>query len=176
MTKQRIAIDMDEVMADPLSRFIEWYERDHGIILKPEQLHGRKIYEAVVAEHRDILRKYPHQVNFFKDLKIIPDSQEVIRRLSERYEIFIASAAMEFQHSLFDKHVWLQTYFEFIPWKNYVFCGDKSIINADFLIDDHVFNFVGFRGEGIIFTAPHNVHETGFRRVNSWKEVAEMFL
>ncbi|MES2730460.1 MAG: hypothetical protein V4714_01885 [Bacteroidota bacterium] len=50
------------------------------------------------------------------------------------------------------------------------------MINADFLIDDHIFNFQGFRGEGIIFTAPHNVHETGYRRVNSWKEVAEMFL
>ena len=38
MMKQRIAIDMDEVMADPLSRFIEWYERDHGVTLTLDQM------------------------------------------------------------------------------------------------------------------------------------------
>jgi 5'(3')-deoxyribonucleotidase len=176
MTKQRIAIDMDEVMADPLSRFIEWYERDHGVTLTLDQMHGKKIHEIVAEEHRQIIRQYPHQAHFFKDLKVMQDSQEVIRKLSERYEIFIASAAMEFQHSLFDKHCWLQAHFKFIPWRNYVFCGDKSIIHADFLIDDHVFNFEGFMGEGILFTAPHNVNEIGYRRVNSWQEVGEMFL
>ncbi|MBC7923641.1 MAG: 5'(3')-deoxyribonucleotidase [Ferruginibacter sp.] len=176
MTKQRIAIDMDEVMADPVSRFLEWYERDHGIALKLDQLHGKKVYQIVSEEHREIVLRYPHEVNFFKDLKVMADSQEVIRRLSEKYEIFVASAAMEFQHSLFDKHVWLQTHFDFIPWKNYVFCGAKTIIHADFLIDDHAYNFQDFTGEGILFTALHNVHETGYRRVNNWREVAELFL
>jgi len=176
MRKQRIAIDMDEVMADPLARFLEWYERDHGVVLSLDQLQGKKIYEAVVEEHQEVMRSYPHQVHFFKDLKVMQDSQEVIRKLSEKYEIFIASAAMEFKHSLYDKHCWLHDHFEFIPWSHYVFCGDKSIIHADFLIDDHVRNFKGFIGEGIIFTAPHNVNETGYRRVNNWKEVAQLFL
>ena len=176
MAKQRIAIDMDEVMADPIARFFEWYERDHGVVLKLDDLHGKRVHEIVAEEHREIIRRYPHQEAFFKDLKLMQDSQEVIRRLSEQYEIFIASAAMEFKYSLVDKYTWLQTHFDFIHWRNYVFCGDKSIVNADFLIDDHVFNFKGFRGEGILFTAPHNVHETGYRRVNSWQDVAKLFL
>lgn len=176
MAKQRIAIDMDEVMADSIGRFFEWYERDHLIKLELDKLHGKRVHEIVGDDHRDLVRAYPHQEFFFKDLKVMPDSQEVIRRLSERYEIFIATAAMEFQYSFVDKYNWLKTHFEFIPWRNFVFCGDKSIINADFLIDDHSFNFNGFRGEGILFTAPHNVHETGHRRVNTWREVEAMFL
>ena len=27
----RILIDMDDVMADTIARFLEWYERDYGI-------------------------------------------------------------------------------------------------------------------------------------------------
>jgi 5'(3')-deoxyribonucleotidase len=50
-----------------------------------------------------------------------------------------------------------------------VFCGDKSILNADYLIDDNGYNFDGFRGEGLLFDAPHNAHETRGRRVHSWQ-------
>jgi 5'(3')-deoxyribonucleotidase len=57
-----------------------------------------------------------------------------------------------------------------------VFCGDKSIIAADYLIDDNVRHLSKFGGEGIIYTAPHNVREMRFRRVSSWEDVRKMFL
>jgi 5'(3')-deoxyribonucleotidase len=47
---------------------------------------------------------------------------------------------------------------------------------ADYLIDDNLRQLRSFAGEGILFTAPHNVHETAFRRVNDWKDVRRMFL
>ncbi len=59
---------------------------------------------------------------------------------------------------------------------NVVFCGDKSIVAADYMIDDDVRHFRRFRGEGILFTAPHNVHETEFRRVDNWRQIREIFL
>jgi len=57
-----------------------------------------------------------------------------------------------------------------------VFCGDKSIINADYLVDDTPRNLSRFNGEGILFSAHHNVYETRFRRVDSWGEIGELFL
>jgi 5'-nucleotidase len=33
-----------------------------------------------------------------------------------------------------------------------------------------------FRGEGIVYTAPHNVNEKRFRRVDDWRAVRAMFL
>jgi 5'(3')-deoxyribonucleotidase len=57
-----------------------------------------------------------------------------------------------------------------------VFCGDKSIILADYLIDDNLRQLSKFRGEGILYTAPHNVNETRYPRVNNWEDVRTMFL
>jgi 5'(3')-deoxyribonucleotidase len=57
-----------------------------------------------------------------------------------------------------------------------VFCGDKSIIHADYLIDDHVKHFAKFSGQGILFTSPHNVNVEWTPRVNNWQEVAELLL
>lgn len=176
MIKKRIAVDMDEVMADSIARFREWYGRDFQLELTLAALHGKSPADAVAPEHQAALRAYPNAVGFFRDLPVMADSQDILRALAQRYEVFITTAAMEFPNSFLDKYQWLQQHFPFISWRNFVFCGDKSILNADFLIDDNAYNFDGFRGEGLLFDAPHNAHETRHRRVGSWREVAGMLL
>ncbi len=176
MPKQRIAIDMDEVMADSIARFQEWYGRDFQVELTREALRGKNPHEAVAPEHQPALRAYPNAAGFFRDLPVIQDSQRVIQELAQKYDVFIATAAMEFPNSFLDKYQWLQQHFSFLHWRNFVFCGDKSILNADYLIDDNAYNFDGFRGVGLLFDAPHNAHETGHRRVRSWQEVGEILL
>ena len=72
----------------------------------------------------------------------------------------------------------------FIPTTHIVFCGNKSILRADYLIDDNPRQLRLFEGnsfgdskpEGILFTSPANVNVTGYRRVNNWLEVEKMFL
>ena len=176
MTKQRICVDMDEVLADSIARFQEWYGRDFQLELTLEAMHGKPAHEAVAPEHQPALRAYPNTPGFFRDLPLVADSQRVMQALSEKYELFIASAAMEFSNSFLDKYEWLQKHFPFIPWRHYVFCGDKSILNADYLIDDNAYNFDDFRGEGLLFDAPHNAHETRYRRVRSWQEIGDILL
>jgi 5'(3')-deoxyribonucleotidase len=176
MAKQRICVDMDEVLADAIARFQEWYGRDFQLELSREALRGKHPHQIVAPEHQAALHAYPNAPGFFRDLPLMADSQRVMLELSKRYELFIASAAMEFSNSFLDKYEWLQKHFPFISWRNYVFCGDKSILNADYLIDDNAYNFDNFRGEGILFDAPHNALETRYRRAHNWQEVGEMLL
>lgn len=173
---ERIAIDMDEVIADANHRFYEWYERDFNIRITDEQIHGKYMRDIVHADHREKVIQYLHTDGFFKDLPVMADSQQVIQELSKKYEIFIASAAMEFKTSFVHKYEWLHEHFPFIPWTHIVFCGNKSILDADYLIDDHARHFKHFRGQGILFSSPHNLNESWNPRVNNWKEVADMLL
>jgi 5'(3')-deoxyribonucleotidase len=166
---------MDEVLADAISRFIDWYERDFGVRYTEEQFMGSKLAYEVPVEHRQTVLSYPHQPGFFKDLPVIENSQMVLEELNKRHEIYIASAAMEFKHSLYDKYEWLDKNFPFIHWKRRVMCGDKSVLKADVLIDDHDFNLSVFSGRAIMFTAPHNVHFTNYERINNWKDALTMF-
>jgi 5'-nucleotidase len=172
----RIAIDMDEVIADTTQQMFNWYERDFNLKFELERMQGKHLKDAVPTEHRLHVQQYPHTEGFFKEIPVMPGSQEALLKLSQKYEIFIASAAMEFKTSLVHKLEWMGAHFPFISWKNIVFCGDKSIINADYLIDDHVRNFKGFAGKGILFNAPHNYNELWPHRVNNWQEVEEFFL
>jgi 5'(3')-deoxyribonucleotidase len=129
---------------------------------EPEKL--AKIFE--LASHPD----------FFADLTVIPDSQRVIAELSKRYEIFITTAAMEVPSSFNAKFRWLNHHFPAIKPSHIVFCGNKSIVNADYMIDDNANNFLNFCGEGILYSAPHNQHVTGYRRVENWREIETLLL
>lgn len=167
----RVAIDMDEVIVDTLPRHLELYNRATGENLSPELIAQVGLEAAVPAKYRDILDNIPHQDGFFEDLDIIEHSQRALRLLDSQFDLFITSAAMEVPSSFDAKFKWLQKHFPFIPPSRIVFCGDKGIVNADYLIDDRSRHFARFRGTGILFTAPHNARERARLRANSWDDV-----
>jgi 5'-nucleotidase len=173
---KRIAIDMDETIADALGKHITLYNEAFGGSIHRDDLHGREIGDAVPPEHFAATDAMVHTLTFFEDLDVFPDAQEVIRELQSRYEVFISSSAMEVPQSLAAKYSWLKTHFPFIPPSHIVFCGDKSVLAVDYLIDDSARHFARFRGEGILFSAPHNRLVKGYRRVESWPDVRRMFM
>ncbi|MES2275273.1 MAG: 5'(3')-deoxyribonucleotidase [Bacteroidota bacterium] len=175
MNKLRIAIDMDEVIADPIAKFIDIYQREHGYTYTLEQMRGKEFRELLPEEISHTLREYINRKGFFRDLELIPNSREVVEQLCQKYDVFIVSAATEFPNSLEDKLHWLGNHFPFISWTNIMFCGYK-IVKTDMMIDDRIRNFNGFDGRKLLFTSPHNVAITGYERVNTWDEVAGLLL
>ena len=169
---ERIAIDMDEVIADAIGKFIKLYNRDYNIPLDLKIDAGNEIYHHVPQEVNQKWFEYINEPGFFRDLDVIPDSQRVIEALQKKYDVYIVSAAMEFPNSLMEKHAWLAEHFPFISWKNIIFCGEK-IVNTDVMIDDRAKNFIDFKGRTLLFTSPHNLLLTQYERVNNWKEVLE---
>ncbi len=170
----RIAIDMDEVMADALAEHLRRYNAAYGTSMTATELSGRHLEQCIPPAHRQAVEAML-DASFFEELAVLPDCQEVVRELANRYEVFIASAAMDVPCSFDAKYRWLQRHFPFIPPSHIVFCGDKTIVDADYLIDDRARHFTKFRGEALLFSAPHNAGETRYTRVASWKEVREHF-
>jgi len=172
---QRICVDMDEVMADTLAEHLRRYNQAFDEDVTTEDLAGKGLWEITPLDRQAQLRAFLDAEDFFEVLDVIPDSQPVLKDLSTRFEIFIATQAMAVPNSLGPKYRWLQRHFPFIPPTHYVLCGNKSILRADFLIDDQPRNLLRFEGQGLLYTAPHNLAATGFVRVNNWREVAEYF-
>ncbi|SPU18962.1 5'(3')-deoxyribonucleotidase [Niallia circulans] len=172
---KRIAIDMDEVMADFNKKHLALFNRDFGEQLTTDDLHGKKLRELRPELVKEI-RGYLLDPTYFRDLEVMEHCQEVVEELAQSYEIFVATAAMDFPTSFNAKYEWLKEHFPFIDDQNIVFCGNKSIIHADYLIDDNVRQLERFSGEGILFTSPHNVNVTGYPRVHNWLDVRDYFL
>jgi 5'(3')-deoxyribonucleotidase len=173
---KRICVDMDEVMADALGEHLTRYNRDYDEQITIADLEGKWLWDVVSIDRHHSLESYLRSEDFFEELAVMPDSQRVLQRLQLNYEVFIATAAMEVPTSFQQKFRWLGRHFPFIPASHIVYCGDKSILLADYLIDDNPRQLRRFQGEGILYSSPHNVGVKGFKRVKDWLEVEKLFL
>ncbi|HTE32830.1 MAG TPA: hypothetical protein VK666_20755 [Chryseolinea sp.] len=172
---KRLIIDMDDVIADATGQFINYYEKEFGIRVLRESLNHHDEGRGFPGNF-DVIKQFPYRESFFLTMAPHLDSQEVIRELNKKYDLFIVSAAMEFPQSLPEKLSWLKEHFPFLTWKQIVFCGSKTVVHGDYMIDDLSYNLEGFNGEKFIYTAPHNLHIQQFNRLNNWNEVGERFL
>ncbi|MBI1344229.1 MAG: 5'(3')-deoxyribonucleotidase [Terrimonas sp.] len=170
---QRIVVDMDGVLADVAEQFFRYDERDFGIRKEREAIAGKPELEVFKHAARHVL-----EPGFFRTAPVIKDSQAVLEAIHQRYEVFIVSAATEFPQSLSEKQTWLNEHFPYISWKQMVFCGLKTIIEADLMIDDHFKNLDHFKNSTFLFTQPHNLHQDAGRhkRVDSWSEIGKILL
>jgi 5'-nucleotidase len=170
---KRIAIDMDGVMADVTAKFIVYHNQTMPTHITEKDVAGKSELEAFPIFH-----DWVNSEGFFRHLPLIAGSQAIVAALNKKYDVFIVSAANEFPKSLIDKHDWLQEHFPFISWRQMVFCGSKTIVQADIMIDDHFKNLDYFNGQTLLFTAHHNVFADAGRhkRVDNWQEIAKILL
>jgi 5'-nucleotidase len=168
-----IAVDMDGVLADTETHFIQYYEKESGEKVDRNTLLGKP--ESLAFPDHTAVRRYVHTPGFFRSLPLIEGGPQAIKTLMIDFDVYIVSAAMEFPLSLYEKKQWLEEHFPFISWKNIVFCGDKSIIKTDYMIDDHLKNLDNFSGIPLMFTASHNVYVNQYHRLNNWDEILDYF-
>lgn len=171
----RIAIDMDEVITDAFSKHVRLYEQHFNKKVDHEKLIGKTLPDYAEPEEKRKVVEFVEQETFFAELDVIPGAIETLEALSYEHELFITTAAMEFPTSFNAKYEWLIKNVPFINPLNFVFCGDKSIVQADYLIDDNVRHFARFKGQGILFDAHHNRFVYYNPRVKSWEDVARFF-
>ena len=101
---QRICVDMDEVMADTLAEHLRRYNQTFEEEITAHDLAGKGLWEITPQERQVQLRAFLDAEDFFEDLAIMSDAQQVLRDLSARFEIFIATQAMSVPNSLGPKY------------------------------------------------------------------------
>ncbi len=174
--KKRICIDQDDVLANTHAKLVQLYLASGAPRYELAELEEKALQELLDESERKSITAQIFEPGFFADIEVMPGAQEAVLALQERYDVFIATAAMEFPNSFRDKYDWLAHYFPTIHWKNIIFLGDKSILGADYLIDDMPYNLHTFSGKGLLFDALHNRDEKAFERVMNWTDVTNLLL
>jgi 5'(3')-deoxyribonucleotidase len=142
MTKKLVYIDMDGVLADFDS--------------KKESLPTHLIEKYNSAD------KIP---GFYRDLKPMPGAIEAFKKLSEIYNVYIAStASWNNPSSWIDKRLWVQEYLGELGFKKLILTHNKGLLKAEneageaTLIDDNTWNGVeDFEGNHLHFGTDPNI-------------------
>lgn len=174
--KKSIAIDMDQVLANFYKKLCKTYNEHFGTNFTDEEF-LKTTQRDLTKEDGKKLFALLNEPDYFRDLEVLdPDALEVVKRLQQHYEIFIATAAMDVPGSFNAKYDWLREHMPFLKTENIVFCGNKVVINTDYLIDDSPRQLKAFKGKGILYTMPYNEKAEGFVRVHNWREIETYFM
>lgn len=169
----RIGIDMDDVICDTHRAILGWAETEFGLSLLDRA--DQQIDHLLDSKQLEVMTHALNRGMLFRTLPAMDGAIEVIGEMVKSHDVFIVTAAMEHPGSLWPKFEWVQEFMPFFDPLKLVFCGDKSIVEVDYLIDDTPHHFEKLSGTGIVYDAPKNRAETRFRRVRNWREIAEMF-
>jgi 5'(3')-deoxyribonucleotidase len=168
---EQLLVDMDGVLADVYAQFIRLEFLATGLQPSLESLHGKLEAEAFPHYETSV-----RSAGFFRTAPRMAGSIDGLKYLNDKYKVLVVSSATEFPGSLIEKQEWLTGHYPFISWKQIVFCGDKSSIRGDIMVDDHPKNLDFFPGRKILFTQPHNIFLTGndFERVDNWEQLLQI--
>ena len=189
MNKKSIMIDMDEVIV--VGRFSNFLVDFLGKV-DFNQLHSQNRQDLIKGKEEEFKKIYKYK-NLYKDdngdyLEPLPNCIEVIKKLNEKYDVYIATAyiwkedVIDSATNLKNKFEYLHYWLPFVDTNNFIFMTDKTKIRYDIGIDDRVSNlkncdkkllFTEFRNEKL---TDKELEEKRVIRVNDWLDVKKELL
>lgn len=182
---QAIMVDMDDVLT--YGNFTKILENYLGYKPDYDNITNYYIQDILEDKKEDFFSKFK-DMDMYENATLLPDCYDTLKELSKYYKIYVCTdyiwrEIVEYAgNNLKNKYKFLYDKLDFIEPKNFIFVGDKSIVNCDIKIDDKVDNIQGAKTK-LLFTAWHNknlgedeLRKQNIIRVNNWKEVGNILL
>ncbi len=168
-----IAVDVDDTVADLLTPWLRRYNErfpDEAVYKTPEDVGSWNLVDAMPEHHRDPFWAMLDPSIYNRDeVQPIPGALEAVQRLRTMGRVVFVTSCVGFTASVNAKFHWLVRH-GFLPdakrhggQQDFVPMIDKSLIKANFLIDDGPHNIQRFQGglredgrAGILIEHPHN--------------------
>lgn len=141
-------VDFDCVIVNSIKKIVELYNDDHAYCkdFKPVDwtLVDTWKFDELYLEPYSIIDRYFSQPRFFRNLEWMDNAEEVLQRLSERYEIRVVSLGTH--ENLVGKQLWLlknMPYAKLTPVLLDENTDKRAVDMSDgILIDDHITNLI----------------------------------
>ena len=189
----RIGVDIDGVLADVISKILEWHNRVYGTNYRKEQIVNFQFERLWGGTHeqakKKIFEEFYHSEEF-DDTKPLDGAVDVLKKLSKKHKLVAVTARpAEIKAKTKD---WLDEYFPEIfsevfyndDWENVGVYGSKVEIcqknHIALIIEDSVENAQAFAEEGIpalLLDYPWNQSDAlpeNVTRVKNWDEIVKL--
>lgn len=185
--KQKIMIDMDDVIVNQ-DGWIGLVNKFLNTSYTIDDVDGYYIQDLVPDNLKNDFTNFFINKNVYDYSGIYDDAIDVIKKLNDKYDVYICSAYVFRDHLLYSadslkyKFEFLVKYFSFIKPDNIIFSSNKKIINCDIKIDDKISNLENAKIK-LLYKAYHNknadkdkLKQNNIIMVNNWKEIEKILL
>lgn len=185
----KLVIDFDDVICD--NQFLQAYNEFFHTSKKHSDFPN--FYVDSVIEDMDTkiaFGKYVIERNFYDGAIIKKGAPEAIKKLSQKYNIYICTAYyMDYVRDLCgnilkQKYEFIAKYLPFYDMSKIIFTNSKSTVNADIMIDDNMRNLLTNNAcKKLLYTAEHNekltddeLRKYNIVRVKDWDEILKVLM
>lgn len=181
---KKILVDLDDVLS--MDAFINMVNVFANEKYTYNDISDYYIESVLPEEKLNDFYQFFRNNNLYEYSNVAQNSKEVLMKLMLEYEIYICSSYYSelgneiFPDMISKKCDFLMKNYPFLSSKNFIFCNDKSMIDADVRIDDRVDNLTG-EGIKLLFTAYHNkdltekqLSELNIIRVDNWLDIEKI--
>lgn len=179
-----IAVDIDEVLADLLTQYINFLNKEYKLSLSRIQFQGYYTWatwqELKVEKHKLFERFY--KSNYFQNIEPIKEALENLKVIKNNHKLFIVTSRPDYLKE--STCSWIEKFFpntfEDIFFANYLLNKKKSevckTINSEIIIEDNIdyANDCAINNINVIIISyPWNKHSehSKIHRVKSWRHV-----
>ena len=136
MKKLTILCDMDGIITDLLTKWLNRYNDEHGDDLTIADIKDPQVHKAVKPSVDTDIYRYIEEPDFFDDLKPIPGAIKSLTSLHmEGHDVFIATAHADNPQCASAKIRWVQEHLGFSR-KQVILIHSKHMLKGDVFIDD----------------------------------------
>ena len=165
-----ILIDLDNVAADLMKKWLDVYNSEYNDTLLPGQI---KTWQIELFASKCSPREFHtiiERAEFFADLEVIKNSIEVTSRLQDLgHEIyFVTATPYDNPTAGYDKCNWVQKHFPHIGKTRVIQAHHKHMIKGDILFDDGPINLQNFHGIKVAMDFEYNKNVAVNYRVSNW--------
>lgn len=163
------AVDVDGVVADLQKEWLRRYNEDYNDNFPADKWIIWDIHRLIKPKCGIKIYEYLEDPTIYDNVEPIEGALEAIEKLSNFFRIiFVTNSTLGASGA---KYNWLNKYKFIYKLDDYIECKDKSLVRANWLIDDRMENLLGFCGKKILYTQPWNIHSgwEGFK-IKSWKD------
>ena len=175
----RILVDMDGVITDFDQEFLQRWRNRHPdkFYIPLEQRTVFYVRDEYPEELKALVSEILLESSFFEEMAPVPGAKEALEEMDAMgWEVFICSSPMSiYGNCVLEKYKWVETFLGPAWVKKLILTKDKTIIQADYLIDDKP-QVKGLESEPIwehiLYDRPYN-RDTNKRRITweNWKDV-----
>lgn len=180
----RIAVDVDDVVADLMSEWLRRYNNDWNDTLRVEDVHTWDLTKVVKPECGEQIYEYLQDTDLYEKVFPIPNAAVSVEKLRYAgHDIVFATSNV---YGMSDQKLrWLFKYgfISKLSFDEVVVMVDKTMLRANVIIDDKpslIARWAQQRlGEGILFEQPWNKYEFRYsmsrvHRVDNWPEIVNI--
>jgi len=162
-----IAVDVDGTIAALHDVWYYRYNNDYNDNLSTEKVTDWDLHKFVKPECGKKIYDYLKDPSLYDKVEPIETAYEVIQdlELDGHRVIYPTTTPIEASGA---KYRWLKKHGFLHSDNDYIEISDKSLLNAEFLVDDAIHNIKSFKNLGIIYRQPWNISFSYPNEAHDW--------